>query len=236
MRDSSAILQSFYNFVSPSRYAWLSRIEDSMAVGNTAAAYLSSPAPAMGCVTGPVGVKVRDGSGGDSIVTNYVSFYNLYLNWQTGTFSTSDSITLDALAALCPAHDSAVIYQARTLLHMVTGTILVYDDNCSGGDIPDYQGGGGGGERKAPTEIIEQQYNLRPNPSDGIIYLQQKTADNNPVDIVVYNSIGAKVYATNKAFEVGRSSMNLKWLAAGLYRIVIQDGNGNNFTLKFVKQ
>lgn len=232
LKDSSAILNAFYSIGNSSRFDQLAAIEDSLATGNdVAAATLISALPITGhCIHGSLATVIKDGPAGDSIVANYLAYYNLYLRWHNGTFSSTDSNSLAALALLCPHLDGNVVYQARALLRDVSKQYVVYYDNCSAG------GQGGNSERKASSETVQQQYSLYPNPNDGNMQLWQLITDESPVEVKVYNTVGALIYKSTRTFMGNSSNLSVQKFAPGMYYVTLQDGKGETYTLRFVKQ
>ncbi|MEO6831540.1 MAG: T9SS type A sorting domain-containing protein [Chitinophagaceae bacterium] len=228
LQNSSPIVSSFYTFVHGTRYDWLVQVEDSLAAGNISAAQAlmtAMPAPA-NHLPGPNGVLLRDGLVGDTLIANYLNFFQLYIDWNSSNFMGGDSATLLTLAQLCPHLDGAVIYQARALKHIITHDYTPYNDNC--GELPN------GNERKILAGST-QEYKLLPNPNNGNFKLWQKVADDNPVTVSVYSIVGQKLLQTNKIFAKGFVEVSLVDLPSGIYYLNMQDSKGQLFVFKFLK-
>lgn len=81
-----------------------------------------------------------------------------------------------------------------------------------------------------------QQYTLMPNPNDGNMRLQQLKSDEQPVNINVYNVVGAVVYSSSAVFEANATTLSLGDIPAGVYYMVLRDATGIAYTLQFVKK
>jgi hypothetical protein len=67
----------------------------------------------------------------DAVEANYLTYYNLYINYADMVFNATDSISLYDLAVLCPGNNGACIYQARALYNAIYGEII-NDLDCEG--------------------------------------------------------------------------------------------------------
>jgi uncharacterized delta-60 repeat protein len=84
-----------------------------------------------------------------------------------------------------------------------------------------------------PNSIInlsELAYHIYPNPTTGIIYIQNQ---NNDYRIEIINSIGQKVYTEN--CNINKSTIDVQNLTRGMY-ILTLESNSKTFTTRFVKE
>ncbi|RKR84424.1 hypothetical protein BDD43_4659 [Mucilaginibacter gracilis] len=232
--DSLDLISDFYTLASTSRYATLANIENALAIGDysTAASLLGGSFSAMS-PTGPdgLGVEVADYDSANQVVSNYLSYYNLYLNYRINNLSSTDSGQISYLASLCPDVNGDVVYQARALYNLVYNNLAPFDDkNCLSGT----------GMKMEPNQpltktlsIDRPQYILFPNPSNGDIQLQQLIQDKNPVRAEVWNEQGQRILQNTLLFNNGKYHLDLKGIMPGIYLLQLRDSNGRNYLLKF---
>ncbi|MBS1525538.1 MAG: hypothetical protein JST19_07805, partial [Bacteroidetes bacterium] len=240
MVDSSAVVQQFQHMAdSMSRFRYLTDIETALNDGNltVANALLSVNVDLMvnTAYDSATGVRIADDSATDFIVQNYQQFYRLYINYETGVFSTEDSTQLFALAQLCPEVNGTVIYQARALYSGIFNDYSMYnDDSCMNADSS-YVGERHGETAQNGTQN-EQEYILWPNPNNGSISLVQTIPDSKPVTAEIWNEVGMEVYRDNSQFSGGRDQLHMINATPGLYLLRLTDCKNRVFTLKFVVQ
>ena len=116
--------------------------------------------------------------------------------------------------------DTYVVVQ--TICGLVkTDTVLVYTFPVGIDELPDVQA---------------QIYTIYPNPSDGNINIAQKVADAKPVDIVVYNALGAVIYKTGGQLPANIMTLHLDDIPSGLYLIQLTDQKGKSSRARFTIQ
>ena len=84
------------------------------------------------------------------------------------------------------------------------------------------------------NNILNQKYQLYPNPNNGIFKLQQTFVDIAPVDIIVYNETGMSIYKKHTSFSNKTADIDVSGFAPGLYLVQIRDRKGSLFNLKFI--
>lgn len=234
LRKNSPVLNSFFETASQSRYAWIAQIQNHLSNGKDqdAAILMKYPPVRKESSGSNSSVVLRDyiGTAGDNIVENYLAYFRLYLNWHSNRFTESDSIELSNLALMCPHRDGNGIYGARSLLRRISNEFVPYgNDECDGLSNSTTTG--------EPDVFAEKQkYSLFPNPTSGVLQLQQLLIDKAPVHLSVYNALGELVYSGDKSFTSGRSTLNPGDIAPGVYHLVLQDSQAKVYTLRFVKQ
>lgn len=145
----------------------------------------------------------------------------------------SDSSQVAYLAGLCPNSYGDMVYRARALFTLVFDSLTTWnDDACisiEGGkhNVNSSQSGQDNMSKK-------QTYQLLPNPNTGNFVLQQKIADNTPVNAEILDVTGRVVYKSLLQFSNRTTSLHMAEATPGLYLLQLRDGNGNNYTLKFV--
>lgn len=82
----------------------------------------------------------------------------------------------------------------------------------------------------------EQRYVLTPNPVQGVIHVSQSIVDERPVQLSLCEASGRVVYSQSVQFQNGQCSVDLPSLAVGFYIVRLQDGWGNGYVMKMVKQ
>ena len=247
LADSSDVLADFQSIAASTRYAHIWGIDTALSAGNdSAATAMLSDTAAFTAPTGWIvdssnGVIITDDSDANNIVANYLMYYNTYLHYIHGVMTDTDTAYIAGMAYLCPMHDGMVVYQARALYRALLDTLVVFnDDSLCTAYLPRH---GNNNNPHSPTygtskKLIDgqatQAYNLYPNPNDGNISIIQRVAENEPVHVVVYNSIGQSVYTGSLQFTSYKSSVQLGSISSGVYLMSITDTKGNNFHLKFV--
>jgi hypothetical protein len=81
-----------------------------------------------------------------------------------------------------------------------------------------------------------QQYELYPNPTHGLISLQQMVADKNSVNAEIWNAIGVSIYKNDILFNNGTNQIRLANISPGLYLMKLTDSDGRRFIFKFVEE
>jgi len=243
LADTSAVFAAFQAMATNSRYALLTQIEGALASGDTAGAQTilnNFSVDSMANVQNDTatGVQMADDTTADAIVVNYRQYYQLYINYQEGTLSSSDSTALTALANLCPITGGNVVFKARALYDIVYDTLVIFPDNCPDSVIYD-----SAAERmshptgvKAITDSKGQQYILYPNPNDGNFILQQGVADDEPVQAEVWDVTGRVLYKDNLQFTDLNAKMRVVNAVPGMYLMQLTDSKAQIFRFKFVVQ
>ena len=237
--DSSAVMGSFCNLAQGSRYAYLTGLENMLALGdmNGAAQVMATPpsAPQNNAYDNNTGAQITDNQGADNIVDRYLAFYSIYMNYTNGSMTAQDNAELKAIAMECPLKYGSVVYRARSLYTAVFDQLVAWnDDYCS-----DQLNGGNNGQRKGNTNGTDgstagQQYLLSPNPTDGNITLTQLVPDTKPVVAEIWNALGQSVYQSSLDFITGSAQINLNGMASGLYMIRLTDAKNTSYKIKFV--
>ncbi|MES2477991.1 MAG: T9SS type A sorting domain-containing protein [Bacteroidota bacterium] len=231
LSDSSASFTRFMSVATGSRFEWLTNIEDALANGDTTTAQglLASPVSAAGRVVIDPEVVITDYTAADYVVDNYTTFYEVYLHYLTGQFSSNDTTQLNTLSLMCPARDGAVVHQARAFYDYLLQTHTVYDDDsCIANGQSTY--------RLAPNSEVEggkQSYSLFPNPNVGSFVLKQNIPLNQNIPVKVYDALGRMVYSCEHQFKDGKTNVRLLNAISGLYLVCIGDAMANNQCIKF---
>ena len=77
-------------------------------------------------------------------------------------------------------------------------------------------------------EPTNENFNVFPNPSSGIVQLEMESPRSNQLNITVLNLQGRQMYSTNRPTTPGhplRTTLNLSDLNKGPYIIHLQDGH-----------
>jgi hypothetical protein len=222
----AAELNSFKLAGAGTRYEWLTELENALADGDTSTAQslLNSPVAAAGRVVIDTSLVITDTVDADGIVSNYISFYNLYLDYIKG--DSVDSAALAALCWLCPLSNGEVVYQARALYSNLYNYYENYDDDS-------LCGFGSGLRTIAHIDNSSQHYTLYPNPSDGKFSIRQTAIENGSAKVQVYNLTGRLIYRNTVDFSSGLAQINIGDAPAGLYLLQLTDAKGRNFIMKF---
>lgn len=238
LSDTSYILQDFYSAAATSRYALLSNIERYIAYGYTDSAQalidagMSASSPG-----GPdgYGVEVVDYSDADAIVNNYLTFYQIGIDYMNDDFAGDDIDNLFLLAGSCPMTSGDVVYQARALYSVITGISPFWDDDpClpmmehkqSNQDAANVAG--------ISAKTGKQAYTLYPNPNNGKVSLIQQVGDTKLVKAILLNSKGQAVYQNMLQFQSKTARLDMKNLIPGLYLLHLIDSDGIDYVLNFI--
>lgn len=228
LSDSSALFGQFMTSAYPSRFKWLTDVEQALAVEDLATAQnlLNSPVSAMGMVSiGQQGLVITDIPEADYVVQNYTNYYNLYVKYLLGSMDSNDIASLHAIANLCPPIDGSVVYQARNLYQSITDQWETYNDSCvysSGSNF-----------RIAQDYFPQQAYSLFPNPNGGFFYLKQQLRDMEPVHLRIYDLQGRIIYQSTLNFGYRQEvAVQLGVIAPGMYLLQLCDSKGATYTLK----
>ncbi len=237
--DTSAVLNTFAQMGQNSRYGWLTGIEDNLANEqyDNARVQLAQDIDALATTaTDPAtGVIMADGTDADAVVSNYITYYNLYLKYVTDTLTTGDTATIGALANLCPSLYGAVVHNACNLYNVLMNQYITYIDDCMPptlGERKRHTGTGNNGSNGADILAGKQSYRLYPNPSHGTINIVQHMTDPLPVNAEIVDALGQTIYKTDLMFQ-GRFIQIHTDVPPGIYVLHLTDSNGKIFILKF---
>ena len=232
LSDSSALLAQFASMAVRSRYAWLLQIEGAIAANayDSATSLMSIGIDAYTntIIDTASGVTVTDSIAADGIVSNYLSYYGIFIKYNTGSMSADDSTTLGVIAAMCPDLGGAVVFKARNLYEQVFGNSLNWSDYCGDAGARYAQG--------TTTNATKQLYTLFPNPNDGNLTLMQSVIDKNDVSIEVINAYGQVVNTFTINMSNYATQLHLGKLVTGLYMLHITSKDNEMYNLKFVVQ
>jgi hypothetical protein len=245
LQDSSSVLHVFDSMAAKSRYAYITDMATQISLGNfdSVTIMLGYNIDSMANIDtdAATGARLADNIGADNIVLNYQNFYGLYIKYVDTLLTGTDSLSILALAQLCPQRNGTVVYQARALYSFIYNDLSMFnDDSCLDVDPtyiadrhsnPAHTGEGG------ITQVNSgQQYELYPNPSHGIISLLQSVADNLPVNAQIWNAVGEQVYKGDLLFNGGKDQIRLANVAPGVYLLKLTDSEGRRFIFKFVEE
>lgn len=209
LKDSSVILQNFYNYALNNNLGKLANAENSLAGGqlNDAQAYINS--------------VVAD----NSIETNYVNYFTAYLHYKNNTYTVADSASLKTLAMGCPVRDGMVVYQARSLYSLIYTDFRVYSDNCIDNT------------KRETTSIKKVTFinslEVYPNPNNGTFKVKlagDKIADGS-VEIII-SDITGKVVFNSKIQIKDNDAIFDKDLGNGMYLISVKNSDGYLYSPK----
>lgn len=205
LKDSSAILTTFYNGKQNSNIAELATVEHTLALGrlDNAEALLSSISP------------------NNNIETHYKSYYTAYLHFKKRACTATDSLALWQMATGCAARDGDIIHQARSLFNLLyQKDYTIYFDDCSDAVI--------GAKTNRLTTINTQQnrqeqFAVYPNPSNGEFKLElnDKQLNDKLVEITI-SSLTGKVLYTKKGFIQENNTTFKVALSNGIYVVNVK--------------
>jgi hypothetical protein len=241
MADSSVVLSVFQSLAQNSRYAYLSALQNQLITGNfdSARIMLSYNIDSMAntSIDTITQVRLADNIGADNIIENYMSFCNLYMKFVLDSLSGSDSLSIISLANLCPQRNGTVVYQARALYSFIYNDLSIFnDDSCIDADtsyIASRQSFNSNNIIDS-INIDNQNYNIYPNPNNGLFILTEKVSDGLPVNARILNSIGMTVFSGELIFDINTCLIEMRFLPKGIYLMRITSYKNKNVTIKFV--
>jgi len=244
--DSSTILQTFALLSANSRFTYIDSIQKLINVGDDTDALIlladSITFMQDTLIDSISDVQIADGSTANTIVQNYKDYFSLLIKYQLGSLSNFDSSQLIALANKCPFIDGSIIYNVRTLYGIVFNSPRhFFDGGCDFIDSTDVERRTGSGNNdnsniSAVSAKSKQQYQIYPNPNNGIFILQQALLDINPVSIEILNETGSITYKSIVIFANKQANFHTTGLSNGVYLLKLIDSNGNVYTIKFLKE
>jgi len=155
---------------------------------------------------------------GNTMEESYKLLYDALLNYQNGTFSSTDSLTITEIALGCPTLQGSAVSQAATLYNLVYQTAEVFDNYC-----PEWVDksmlisteNNSNGEQ-------ELSYSIYPIPNNGTFYLTGKLE--NGYQITISNSDGRKVFEMKFNAESKQEFIQTN-LASGAYTVFVKNSN-----------
>lgn len=163
-----------------------------------------------------------------SVEDNYKTYFDLYDKYKADTFDSTDVVNLITLASKCPGVDGPVIYQARSLYHLVTKDVFVVKDNCE-------QASNARQTKKqtmSPKATTTWDVQLYPNPTSGELNLVSKN-DNESLTVIIKDATGKVVNQNNLQVSnfIGNLTLNLE---NGLYLISVTNTKNETVTKKLI--
>ena len=213
-KDSSASLLSFYNASVAGNFNKLSSVESSLNEGNAAAAY-----------------AVLSGlTSSGNIETNFINFYQAYIDYLNGNYTSTDSLAVITLAQACPATDGSVVFQARAFYNSLYAIHKHFDNNCNYGAMPPsarMAEGFGKDGKVFPNE----DFFIFPNPSTGTIYISGGNSSDKEWTIEVTDVTGRVLLKQTVPVNKGVAVLNAD-LPPGAYFLMLKGSYGNDVTKK----
>ncbi len=236
--DSSAVLSEFGTMVAGTRFEALNNIENMLSDGDVSSAGTAIDAmPSTYSATDDMtGVTIWDDASANTIVQNYIDFYKIYINFLNGSMSSDDTTNVLRLASLCPNQNGTIVFQARALYSEVYNDLTTWnDDSCIlSRQKPDTLAQRHVQPGVTGSDVLDQQYSLHPNPSNGNIYLRQKYEDDSAVRAEILDVEGREIYRNTLFFNQQNAHIIMQGLPYGLYLLKLEDSRGRIFILKFV--
>lgn len=207
-KDSSLVLQQFYDNEAINSRGTLSSIEDQLASGNigVAAAGLSGFTPQTG------------------IEDNYKSFLQIAANYMRDTLlTTTDSTLLYEIAHKCPFIDGAIVHKARILYGNIYKLVKVYNDAAclESGISTGRVNKNNLSNQSMPRKILwnEKTVKVYPNPAiDEITISSQK--ENEFVTVKISDVTGKVLYDQKVKIKAYSYQMKLE-LKNGVYLVTL---------------
>ncbi|MBS1645192.1 MAG: T9SS type A sorting domain-containing protein [Bacteroidetes bacterium] len=81
-----------------------------------------------------------------------------------------------------------------------------------------------------------QEYSVVPNPSHGVVNFLQNVANEEKLQVAVYNLVGQEQYQGNLHFKDGKAQIDLSALSNGLYYLRLQNKAGAVWNKKWLKE
>ncbi|MNX65731.1 hypothetical protein D3C86_968000 [compost metagenome] len=222
------------NAASFSRFKWITDMQYALATENVGVAQslLNSTPQTLGRVVIDPNVVITDYSEADYIVSNYQSYFDLYIKKLNGVLDSPDLVSLGTLAHLCPATNGAVVYDARALFNSLTGLPLSYnDDDCQTNGSSSYKIG-----VTQDDDVATKDYSLFPNPNNGNFTIRQRVAEDKAIEIKVYNAVGSIVFQKQVNFNNGSFVVNMGNVVPGVYLVCIENSGNRTTCLRFTVQ
>ena len=122
----------------------------------------------------------------NNIEKNYVSYYTVYINAKTETFTVADSLELNKLIHGCVSRDGETVHHARVLHRLLYRDFKTYFDDCPN-------------NREFKKQQVKQQeissgLILYPNPSTGEVWFDLKENTDDLRGIAIYSLEGMLLY------------------------------------------
>ncbi|MEO8087521.1 MAG: T9SS type A sorting domain-containing protein, partial [Bacteroidota bacterium] len=127
-------------------------------------------------------------------------------------FTESEISMLLAIANQCPYTGGYAVYYSRNLVRMQNGFSTFKDDlSCSGFSA-----------RKANPEAEStkffRKFNVFPNPTTGILTIEDYKNTDSKIDFIIENSLGAQSFFKSLIMSEGKCQTDISELSPGVYR------------------
>lgn len=215
LQTSSNILNNFYINNTNSSYQQMLDIETDIFNGMASSAQS----------------KINALSPQNIMESNFKTYYQIYMNYANGTYSSTDSVALYQLASSCSLLNGDVVYLARALYNAVNNKIIIWDDNCNANNSS--------GQRllqataNSSSQKNEDNIQIYPNPSKGEFYITSSSGKTIQ-HIRILDVTGKEVYS--KPIPIGTTypySLRLD-IAPGIYMADITTESGEHFIQKIM--
>ena len=213
-KDSSASLLSFYNASMAGNFSKLSSVESSLNEGNA---------------SGAQSVLSSISSSGN-IETNFINFYQAYIDYLNGNYTSADSLAVITLAQACPATDGAVVFQARSFYNSLYAIHKHFDNGCNYATMPP--------SARLATHLIEsnrieKEFYLYPNPTSDFLILENKNIKDFNTQVVFLDLTGRVLVEEVVSFLSGNARLSVN-LPDGIYLLRLKSSFGNFLYYKII--
>lgn len=198
--NSDPIFSTFYNAYQTANPGLLMDVEQNIYDGN-----VSSAATILSGITAT-----------NTIESNYVTFYQVYINYLSNAYDVDDSTDLVTLAGLCPGEEGGAVLQARALYNSIYNTDRIYPECGSAGGRP--------GKETTQSTLQKNETNwevgIFPNPASNAITLISK-AESEALKIEI-RDVNSRL-VLQKELKTSRFLANLELeLINGVYFVTIK--------------
>ncbi len=162
----------------------------------------------------------------DSIERNYKtadSIFTYTIGAGVDTLDSLDLVHLYNIAYQCPDMGGVAVYQARSMLNLLTNMEWDFSDSCN-------TSGGREGRRadkppvNNPTSVANLNARVYPDPANTLLNIEIKLPAGNAYNMCMYNSLGEKVICEELTEPITILPINTLLTGIYFYRIIDESG------------
>ena len=131
-------------------------------------------------------------------------------------YNSSQTQTLQIIAAQCPDELGTVVYKARAMYAMAAAVDMFDKSACNNSNNMEYAA-----NQELATENVSDKILLYPNPANTVIYLQTPTVFTTNTKAIIYNNLGQIVKTILVNNETNLLEISTSELNAGFYSLQV---------------
>jgi len=164
----------------------------------------------------------------DTIEANYKTVDSIYayiIGAGVYVMDSLDSVHLYRIAYQCPDMGGMAVYQARTMLNLLTNSEWEFSDSCTtaGGRVG-HKHTGPPVNNNQPQPLVSKNAKVYPNPANSLLNIEVQLPQGTTYEVCMYSTLGEKVICEELSQNL--TTLPINNLTSGIYYYRITDAVG----------